>query len=91
MAIKAAMMGDLESFQAIDAAGDPRSAKAYGRGVRNFDENLWTMHLADIAFDVVSQKFKADDECRRVLMTTGDKILAEAAPERHNLGSRPAP
>ena len=76
MATKAAMMG---SFQ-VNATEDPRSAKAYGRGVRNFDENLWTTHLADIAFNVVDQKFKADDECRQVLMTTGDRILAEAAP-----------
>ena len=80
MATKALMMGDLESFQAISTAGDLQSAKAYGRGVRNSDQNLWTMHLADIAIDVVRQKFEADDECRQVLMTTGDKILAEAAP-----------
>ena len=79
MATKAAMMGDLEAFLAIKDARDPRSAKALGRKVRNFDEALWREHLIVIAYEVVRQKFQADLACRQVLLSTDDKILAEAA------------
>lgn len=80
MATKAALMDDLEAFQAIDQSDDPKSCKALGRGVRNWDEELWQKHLQEIAFEVVRQKFEADKSFREVLLSTGDHILAEAAP-----------
>jgi ribA/ribD-fused uncharacterized protein len=80
MAVKAALMGDLEAWHNIDAADDPKSVKAFGRGVRNFDDQVWMNHLEDIAFDVVRQKFEADKKCRELLLSTGDAIIAEAAP-----------
>jgi len=80
MATKAALMGDLEIFGEIDKADDPKSCKALGRGVRNFNDKLWQRHLEQIAFEVVRQKFESDRELRELLLSTGDKILAEAAP-----------
>jgi len=80
MATKAALMGDLEVFGYIDKADDPRSCKALGRGVRNFDEALWQRHLDQTAFEVVRQKFESDRRLRDLLLSTGNKTLAEAAP-----------
>jgi len=80
MATKAALMGDLEILQSINDADDPKSCKALGRGVRGFDEELWQLHLEETAFEVVRQKFAADRSAQKVLLSTGDKILAEAAP-----------
>jgi len=80
MVTKAALMKDKEIFDEIVVAPDPKSCKQLGRGVRNFDQALWDDHLEDIAFEVVKQKFQANKDLRSVLLSTGDKILVEAAP-----------
>jgi len=80
MATKAALMGDLEAFRAIDAAKNPGACKALGRQVRNWDEALWQLHLPDTAFQVVMQKFESEQGLRELLLSTGDCIIAEAAP-----------
>ena len=80
MATKAALMADLETFRAIDEADNPKLCKALGREVRAFDDELWQYHLEQTAFEVVKQKFESDKSCRDLLLSTGDAILAEAAP-----------
>lgn len=80
MASKATLMGDLEIFNEIDAARDPKSCKALGRGVRDFDDDLWQRHLEEVAFEVVRQKFMSEKRLRELLLSTGAKILVEAAP-----------
>mmetsp|Transcript_17745 Transcript_17745/g.31047 ORF Transcript_17745/g.31047 Transcript_17745/m.31047 type:complete len:428 (-) Transcript_17745:37-1320(-) len=80
MATKAAIMGDLEIFEAIAAAELPSECKRLGRGVRNFDEELWQRHLEEVAYEVVRQKFESDRSLAKILLSTGDQIIAEAAP-----------
>jgi len=80
MATKAALMGDAEMFREIDGTTDPATCKQCGRKVKNFDENLWQKHLEDIAFEVVRQKFESEQALRQLLLKTGDRIIAEAAP-----------
>lgn len=80
MLTKAAMMGDVEIFHEIEQAKDPKSCKALGRGVRNFDDDLWKFHLEETAFEVVRHKFEASSDLRRLLLSTGNRIIAEAAP-----------
>eukprot|EP00405_Crypthecodinium_cohnii_P018048 CAMPEP_0206451818 /NCGR_PEP_ID=MMETSP0324_2-20121206/19575_1 /ASSEMBLY_ACC=CAM_ASM_000836 /TAXON_ID=2866 /ORGANISM="Crypthecodinium cohnii, Strain Seligo" /LENGTH=617 /DNA_ID=CAMNT_0053921787 /DNA_START=297 /DNA_END=2150 /DNA_ORIENTATION=- len=80
MLTKAGMMGDSRSFQQIMSASDPSSAKWLGRGVQNFQEEFWKEHLKETAFEVVKQKFEGEASLREVLFSTGDAILAEAAP-----------
>lgn len=79
MVTKAALMGDLESFAVIDAAKSPKECKSLGRKVRNFDDELWNLHLEEVAFEVVRQKFAANDTLAKILLSTGRAILAEAA------------
>jgi len=80
MATKAAIMGDGEIFREIDASDDPKTCKSLGRGVRNFHEQLWQQHLEEVAFEVVRQKFESDANLKQKLLSTGDHIIAEAAP-----------
>jgi len=80
MATKAALMGDAEIFREINGTSDPATCKQFGREVKNFDESLWQKHLPDIAFEVCRQKFESQDTLRQLLLSTGDRIIAEAAP-----------
>jgi len=80
MATKAALMGDLDTFREIDTVDDPKSCKALGRSVRNFDDEIWRRHLEQTAFEVVRQKFESEKRLRELLLSTGSSILAEAAP-----------
>merc|ERR1719313_1122507 len=73
-------MDDEEVFHEILAAKSPQETKQLGRGVRDFDQDLWTSNLEELAFEVVRQKFDSSKMLRAVLMSTGDAILVEAAP-----------
>merc|ERR1719221_1943838 len=73
-------MNDHEIFHEIVSSTDPKSCKALGRGVRKFDDELWKFHLKDVAFEVVRQKFNSEPMLRRLLLSTNQAILAEAAP-----------
>jgi len=81
MLTKAALMGDAEIFNSIMQAKKASECKKLGRGVRSFDQELWDTYLEETAFEVVRQKFEADDSVRKVLLSTGDKVLVEAAPK----------
>eukprot|EP00746_Dinoflagellata_sp_MGD_P089620 gnl/MRDRNA2_/MRDRNA2_35365_c0_seq1.p1 gnl/MRDRNA2_/MRDRNA2_35365_c0~~gnl/MRDRNA2_/MRDRNA2_35365_c0_seq1.p1 ORF type:complete len:586 (+),score=92.45 gnl/MRDRNA2_/MRDRNA2_35365_c0_seq1:93-1850(+) len=80
MLAKAGMMGDIEAFHEISEAKFPKDAKDLGRGVRDFDQELWNAHLEKLAFEVVRQKFDSCKKLRAVLLSTGDALLVEAAP-----------
>lgn len=78
MASKAALFNDTQTFRAICNADDPGTCKALGRRVQGFNQAAWDMVLEDLATEVVYQKFKADDTCAKVLLSTGSATLVEA-------------
>ena len=80
MAIKAALFGDKETFDKILKAQSPGQAKALGRQVQGFDENVWLKHLEETAYEVVLQKFRSDPRLATVLLKTGNAVIVEAAP-----------
>mmetsp|Transcript_11938 Transcript_11938/g.27884 ORF Transcript_11938/g.27884 Transcript_11938/m.27884 type:complete len:249 (+) Transcript_11938:72-818(+) len=80
MATKASLMGDLEKFQEIVASNWPDDVKAKGREVRNWNEALWMQHLEEIALQVVLQKFTSSKQLEDLLLGTGERVIAEAAP-----------
>jgi len=80
MLIKAALMCDREAYGEIQHSTTPAACKKLGRGVQNFDQKLWEQHLEETAFEVVRQKFAADEALSAVLLSTGNAVLAEAAP-----------
>lgn len=81
MACKAALFGDKETFDKILKAQRPGQAKALGRQVQGFDDNVWLKHVEETAYEVVLQKFRSDTRLATVLLKTGNAVIVEAAPD----------
>lgn len=59
---------------------DPKKIKKYGRQVNNFDNNVWDEHRYEIMKQGVYEKFKQNENIKRLLQSTGTKTLVEASP-----------
>lgn len=80
MLCKASLMGDAETFARVAAAQTPAEAKRLGRLVEPWDEERWQMHVCDIARHVALAKFAGVPGLRERLLATGERLIAEAAP-----------
>lgn len=80
MVRKAELFGDRESREKILQANDPGKAKALGRRVRGFDEQLWLDHRWQIVVAANHLKFDQNGDLREFLLATGNRILVEASP-----------
>jgi ribA/ribD-fused uncharacterized protein len=80
MASKAKLFCDSEILAQILEAPDPRSAKALGRKVRNFDDKVWKANARRLVTEGNIHKFSQNDELRLFLKSTGDAVLVEASP-----------
>lgn len=78
MLCKAAAMADKDSYYAIAMSTTARSAKAKGRQVYPFNEDRWQAVVCHVAREVVWQKFSKVPRLAKVLLSTSDRILAEA-------------
>ena len=86
MLCKAAAMGDKKAYEAIVVATSPKAVKAWGKKVAKFDEGLWTKIVCSVAFQVVYQKFSKIPSLKKVLLSTGDRLIAEATRNDKNWG-----
>ncbi len=77
---KAKLFGDTDAMSRILQAPDPGKAKAIGRQVANFNDNVWKAHCFDIVVAGNRAKFSQNPELREFLVNTGSKILVEASP-----------
>jgi ribA/ribD-fused uncharacterized protein len=80
MASKAKMFGDDESLQKILENVDPKTAKALGRGVLNFDDKIWRKNCRRLVTEGNLAKFGQNEALRQFLLATGDQVLVEASP-----------
>ncbi len=80
MAGKARLFEDEEMLQEILVAPDPKSAKALGRKVRNFDKDVWDSNCVEIVKQGNVAKFKQNPDHFELLKSTAGTILVEAAP-----------
>lgn len=80
MAGKAELFGDPATRDRILAAATPRDAKALGRQVRGYDDDVWAAARFDLVVRVNVAKFAAEP-LRGYLLGTGDDVLVEAAPD----------
>ncbi|WP_035603590.1 NADAR family protein [Haloferula sp. BvORR071] len=80
MAEKARLFGDIAAVDKIVAASHPKQAKELGRGVANFDDNVWKRERFDIVVRGNLAKFRAHSTMREFLLGTGDRVLVEASP-----------
>ena len=77
---KAMLMVDTETAQKILLTSDPRTIKALGREVRNFNSYLWDKVKYGVVYGGCYAKFTQNEKIKKVLMDTGDKVLVEASP-----------
>ena len=80
MWLKAILMEDIKMATTIANDLKPANCKAYGRKVSPFIESRWHEYRDKIAFEVVKAKFE-DTELKKLLLATGDEVIAEAAAQ----------
>lgn len=77
---KAKLFGDDHSAERILNAEAPSKAKAIGRSVKPFDDEVWKAHRLEIAIAANVAKFSAHPRLAEYLALTGHKVLADASP-----------
>lgn len=80
MAGKARLFGDLETLEEILKATEPKTAKALGRKVRGFDDQLWKANARRIVTEGNLAKFGQNESLKAFLIGTGSQVLVEASP-----------
>lgn len=80
MAEKARLFEDKEIETQIMQASDPKTMKALGKKVKNFDQAIWDKAKYSIVLNGNYYKFAQNKEMRDFLLSTGDQILVEASP-----------
>ena len=76
---KAVLFGDLETAGRITATDDVAEIKALGRTAHGFDPAMWQAMRESVVERGVLEKFLQNPDLARVLLSTGDAVLAEAA------------
>ena len=80
MAEKARLFGDELRLAEILGARSPGAAKAAGRRVAGFDDDVWCERRIEIVVRGAVAKFGSDEGLRAFLLGTGDRVLVEASP-----------
>ena len=74
---KAMLFQDRETAGKILQTDDVAEIKALGRGVRNFDDQIWTKSREEIVYKGVLEKFRQNPELSARLEETGEDVIAE--------------
>ena len=77
---KALLMGDDATAEKILAAKNPAEAKALGREVSDFDQEVWDANCDGVVERANLLKFSQDDRLRKILLGTGNREIVETSP-----------
>ena len=80
MAQKALLFNDTEALNKIMHSDDPKSQKAFGRKVKNFNAAKWNQYAESIVYDANMAKFTQSPELLDILFETEGTTLVEASP-----------
>ena len=80
MAGKARLFGDAEGLATVLATTNPGAAKAAGRKVRGFDEQVWSKARYPLVVEGNRAKFGQHPDLAEFLRRTGHRVLVEASP-----------
>ncbi|EAD8958340.1 NADAR family protein [Listeria monocytogenes] len=80
MAEKAKLFNDMEMREKILVAKHPKQAKDFGRLIRGFQEDIWLKNRFNIVMRANQAKFSQNEELKKFLMQTKNRILVEASP-----------
>lgn len=76
---KALLFHDHESAGEILRESNPETIQKLGRGVQNYSDALWKARRQEVAFRGLLEKFGQNEDLKRLLLDTGDDILAECS------------
>ncbi|KAJ7076123.1 hypothetical protein B0H15DRAFT_606726 [Mycena belliarum] len=82
---KALLFSDLDVAREVlsiegTAKQDLARAKALGRKVQNFQDDVWVAHRERIVMEGTVHKFRQNAELRAKLFATGETMIVEASP-----------
>lgn len=77
---KAVLFNDMESAKKILAAETPKEQKALGRGVKNFDTDIWNELSYDLVKTGLREKFQQNPDLKKELLANKGKVFVEASP-----------
>lgn len=80
MAQKALLFHDSSVFEQVIQSSKPGDAKALGRKVKNFNDELWNEHRYAIVVQGNIHKFGQNPIFGTYLQQTGEHVLVEASP-----------
>lgn len=80
MAQKALLFGDEETRLKIVESKTPKEAKALGRQVKNFDNQVWDANKYEIVKQGNAHKFGQNPKFAEYLQGTSNRIIVEASP-----------
>lgn len=77
---KALLFGDDAVAEKIMHAKTPKEMKALGRKVKPFDPVIWNGRKQLIVYKGLLEKFRQNDDLRKLLLDTSNSVLVEASP-----------
>ena len=77
---KAKLFGDYKASEKVLTATNPGEAKAVGREVLGFVQELWNEKRFEIVVNANLAKFSQNSELKEFLLNTGNRALVEASP-----------
>ena len=84
---KAVRFHDEEVAMKIMATDDVAEIKALGRLVKGYDGSYWNGVRQIVVYEGLKAKFSQNEELKRVLLDTGDDLLAECSASDHIWGN----
>ena len=78
---KAMTFNDEEIAKKILSITDVAEIKALGRSIRNYNDVIWNGMRQIIVYEGLIEKFRQNDELKRMLLATQQDILAECSKE----------
>ena len=80
MYFKALLMGDDAIAEKIYASQTPREAKALGRQVSNFDQDVWNANCDGVVERANFLKFSQNLRLKDILLGMGNREIVETSP-----------
>lgn len=77
---KALLFHDYKTCAKIMNTSDPREQKAYGREVKNFNNEKWEKYAKEFVYEGNFAKFSQNEDLCEQLIKTDGTILVEASP-----------
>lgn len=77
---KAWFFKDFQAVKQILQSTDPQTVKSIGRTIKNYDDFKWAKVRVQFMYEANFLKYSKNPEFKKMLLSTGDKILVEASP-----------